>query len=137
MRKNMIASPQFHNRTNFDNNLLTIELQKSEIVFNEPLYVGMTILDISKTLIHNFHYDYMLNIFSLGQIKLFYTYTDSLLCKITCNDVYKEVIKSDISKFATSDNNPNNIYISLVNKKVMGLIKDECKGKIINHFVRL
>lgn len=134
----MISCPQFHSRAIFDDSLMAIELQKTEIVFNKPLYVGMTILDISKTLIYKFHYEFMLEKFSTDQIKLLYTDTDSLLYEITCNDVYEEIIKANISKFDTSDYDLNNVYnMPLANKKIVGLMKDETKGKIITHFVGL
>ncbi|XP_074035264.1 uncharacterized protein [Leptinotarsa decemlineata] len=47
--KNLISSPRFHNRTIFDSNLMAIELKKAELIFNKPMYVGMAILDLSKT----------------------------------------------------------------------------------------
>ncbi|CAH1109243.1 unnamed protein product [Psylliodes chrysocephalus] len=58
--KNLISSPRFHNRTIFDEDLMAIELKKTQLVFNKPLYIGMTILDISKTCMYNFHYNFML-----------------------------------------------------------------------------
>nr|CAH7717033.1 unnamed protein product [Callosobruchus chinensis] len=136
--KNLIASPSFHNRTIFDEDLMAIEMKQTELFFNKPLYVGMCILDISKTFMYDFHYDYMLKKFQNNECKLMYSDTDSFLYQITCDDVYHEVIKQDIERFDTSDYPADNAYnIPLVNKKVPGLMKDEANGKIITHFVGL
>lgn len=136
--KNMISSPNFHNRTIFDDDLMAIEMRKLELKFNKPLYIGMAILDISKVCLYDFHYNYMLKKFSQDQCKLLYTDTDSYIYEIKCNDVYKDVIKKDLHKFDTSNYPSENIYeIPLVNKKVPGLLKDEASGKIVTNFVGL
>ena len=136
--KNLIASPNFHNRTIFDENLMAIELSKTNIVFNKPLYVGMAILDLSKICMYDFHYGYMMKKFDTKELKLMYTDTDSFIYEIHCDDVYENVIKADIANFDTSDYPKNNIFnIPLLNKKVPGLMKDETNGSIMTHFVGL
>nr|CAH7764174.1 unnamed protein product [Callosobruchus chinensis] len=98
----------------------------------------MCILDISKTFMYDFHYDYMLKKFQNNECKLMYSDTDSFLYQISCDDVYHEVIKQDIERFDTSDYPADNAYnIPLVNKKVPGLMEDEANGKIITHSVGL
>ncbi|KAJ8909678.1 hypothetical protein NQ315_011382 [Exocentrus adspersus] len=95
--KNYIANPNFHSIKIFDADLVAVELNKVEICFNRPLYVGLCILDISKTCVYDFHYNFMLK--NLGNnCKLLYTDTDSLVYQITCNDVYTEVIKKEFGK---------------------------------------
>lgn len=117
---------------------MIIELKKAEVIFNKPLYVGLSILDISKLYMYNFHYDYMLPKMGLDSCKLMYIDTDSFIYELKCNDVYEEVIKTDLERFDTSDYLSDNPYnIPLVNKKVLGLMKDEVNGKIITHFVGL
>ncbi|CAG9836230.1 unnamed protein product [Diabrotica balteata] len=135
--KNLIASPKFHNRTIFDADLMAIEMKKTELLFNKPLYIGMSILDISKTCMYEFYYNYILP--KLGNnCKIMYTDTDSFIFEIKCNDLYKEIICTDIHRFDTSNYAPNNPYnIPLHNKKVPGLMKDEASGRIITHFVGL
>ena len=53
----LISKPNFHGQSIFSENLVAVELRKTEILFNEPIYVGLSVSYISKTLIHDFHYD--------------------------------------------------------------------------------
>ncbi|KAK9869282.1 hypothetical protein WA026_003035 [Henosepilachna vigintioctopunctata] len=136
--KNLIASPRFESRTIFGGDLVAVEMRRAEVVFDKPLYIGMAILDISKAVMYDFHYDFMLRIFEVEACKLLYMDTDSFLYELTCQDAYEYVIKNNIEYFDTSDYSKGNIYnIPLKNKKVPGLMKDEANGEIITHFVGL
>lgn len=54
-----IAKPNFHSLAVFDENLIAVELKKTEIFFNKPIYIGLCVLDLSKTLLYKFHYNFM------------------------------------------------------------------------------
>jgi len=132
----MIAQPNFHSRSVFSENLIAIEMRKLEVKFNKPIYVGMCILDISKTCLYEFHHDYMLPMYH-KKCKVMYTDTDSLIYLIECDDVY-DIMKRDINRFDTSDYAVDNAYgFPLVNKKIPGLMKDENNGAIMTEFVGL
>ncbi|XP_067216994.1 uncharacterized protein [Linepithema humile] len=132
----MIAKPNFHSRSVFSENLVAVELRKLEVKFNKPIYVGMCILDISKTCLYEFHYEYMAPLYR-DNCKIMYTDTDSLIYFLQCEDAYRDM-KRDISKFDTSDYSENNVYgIPRANKKVPGLMKDENNGAIMTEFVGL
>jgi hypothetical protein len=132
----MIAKPNFHSRSVFAENVIAIEMRKLMVKFNKPIYVGMCILDISKTCLYEFHHEYMLPLYH-EKCKIMYTDTDSLIYHIECDDVYN-IMKRDIDRFDTSDYVADNVYgIPLVNKKVPGLMKDENNGAIMTEFVGL
>ncbi|XP_071646039.1 uncharacterized protein [Temnothorax longispinosus] len=132
----MIAKPNFHSRSVFSENLVAIEMRKLEVKFDKPIYVGMCILDISKTCLYEFHHEYMLPLYR-DKCKVTYTDTDSLIYHIECDDVY-DIMKRHIHRFDTSDYAIDNTYgIPLANKKVPGLMKDENNGAIMTEFVGL
>ena len=97
----------------------------------------MSILDISKTLMYEFHYGYMIPKFK-NNLHLLYTDTDSLIYNIYTDDVYND-IKGDLYEyFDTSNYKTSNPYsFPLINKKVLGKIKDEYGGELITEFVGL
>lgn len=133
-----ISKPEFKASSIFEEGLVAIELNKAEIFFNKPIYVGMCILDLAKTTLYDFHYGYMAPQFK-SDCTVCYTDTDSLIYEVCCSDLY-ESIRQDASKyFDTSDysiTNPYNIS-NTFNKKVLGMMKDENKGSIMTEFVGL
>lgn len=125
-----ISKPNFHSCTIFNKNLAAIELEKLKILMDKPIYAGMCILDMSKIVLYEFHYDFIKT--KLGSsCKLLYTDTDSLIYEIKHPNVY-DIIKENIDRFDTSNYSPDNPYgLPLVNKKIPILMKDERAGKII------
>ncbi|XP_023311415.1 uncharacterized protein LOC111692008 [Anoplophora glabripennis] len=133
----LIAKPEFKAATIFNENLVAIELNKTEVFFNKPIYVGMSILDLAKTTIYDFHYDYMVPEFG-NDCSVLYTDTDSLIYEITDKDVYEVMRRDCHTRFDTSDYPPDNRYnIPQVNKKVLGMMKDEFNGVPMELFVGL
>ena len=104
----------------------------------KPLYLGMSILDISKTLMYEFWYDYIGPKYE-GKAKLCYTDTDSFIINIKTEDFFED-ISNDVERwFDTSNYNENDQRTLPIgkNKKVPGLFKDELGGKIITEVVTL
>ena len=132
----LISKSNFHSSDIFDENLVAVQLLHTEISIRKPIYIGLSVLDLSKTLVYRFHYDYMRD--RVGdQGKLLYTDTDSLIYEVTGVDMYN-VMRQDIQDFDTSDYpeiNPFNM--PRANKKKVGLMKDEYNGEIMLEFVGL
>ena len=138
MADKLTSKPNFERLTIFDENLVAVHMKKTEVYFNKPIYVGQAILDLSKTLMFDFHYNYIRKKYD-NKAQLLFTDTNSLMYLIQTDDFYHD-IKQDIKKkFDTSDyleNHPSGIKTG-VNKKVIGKFKDEAAGRQITHFIGL
>ena len=135
----LTCQPNFERATIFDRNLIAIHMKKTEVYFNKPVYVGQAILDLSKTLMFNFHYNYIQKKYSYKRAKMLFTDTDSLMYEIDTDDFYKDISEDVRTNFDTSDYPPDHKsgILTGVNKKVIGMFKDEVAGRQITHFVGL
>lgn len=132
-----IAKPEFHSLSIFSEHLVAIQLRKTKLIYDKPIYLGFCILDISKTLMYEFHYNYMIKKFH-NKIKLLYTDTDSLIYQIFTDNFYEDIKPDLLQYFDTSDYPENNIYgYPKINKKKLGFFKDENNGKVLKEFVGL
>ena len=111
-------------------------MKKTKVKMNKPIYLGLSILEISKTLMYGFWYDYMKPKYN-GNVKLCYTETDSFIMNIKTNDFYEDIASDVENRFDTSNYEVKRPLPTGKNKKVIGLMKDELGGKIITEFVTL
>ena len=134
----LTSRPNFDRATIFDKNLIAVHMKKTEVYFDKPVYVGQAILDLSKTLMFDFHYNYIRKKYK-NKAELLFTDTDSLMYHIHTDDFYKDISRDIKKKFDTSDYPPNHEsgILTGVNKKVIGMFKDEVAGKQITCFVGL
>ena len=133
-KRNKLASePNYHSTKCISKHLLVMKMKKIEVKINKPIYLGQAVLDLSKTLMFEFWYDYLKPMYG-EKIRLCYTDTDSFVMHIKTDDFYKD-INSDVDKwfdtsnYDKSDNRPLEIGKK---KKVLGKFKDELSGKIMN-----
>ena len=132
------AKPNYKHCNIFSEDLVAIHMKKTKLDFDKPVYLGMCILDLSKTLMYDFHYNYIKKKYG-DKAKLLLTDTDSLMYEIQTEDFYKDINKDVKDRFDTSDypfDHPSGI-LSGINKKVLGMFKDEANGDIIDEFVGL
>lgn len=119
----------------YNEDLLGVSMKKCSITLNRPLYVGTAVLDISKLIVYNFHYKFIVSKYG-PRARLCMTDTDSLLYDIQTDDVYKD-IEQNLALFDTTDNPPSHPCYRKTNKKKLGKFKDETKGVPIVEFVGL
>ena len=132
----MVAEPNYHTINLISEDLSIIEIKKTKVKMNKPIYLGLSILEISKILMYEFWYDYMKPKYD-NNVKLCYMDTDSFIMDIKTNDFYKDIANGVENRFDTSSYEVNRPLPMGKNKKVIGLMKDEVGGKIITEFVTL
>ena len=137
--KKLVAKPNFKGPPKiFSENLVSVHMKKTSLTMNKPVYLGMCILDLSKIIMFDFHYNYIKPKYG-NNAKLLFTDTDSFMYEIQTEDFYKDISGDVKNKFDTSDypeNHPSGIPTG-INKKVLGMFKDEAAGKNIKEFVGL
>ena len=130
----VISRPSFVSQKILDRNLVAIHKIKLLLLLNKPIYVGFSILELSKMIMYDWHYNYFAKKFDCS---LLFTDPDSLVYGIKGNDsVYDEVFR-DEELFDFSGYDRRSVYYDCANKKVIGKMKDEMSGKIIAEFVGL
>ena len=133
-RKRLVSEPSYHSHKKFSEHLMAIKMNKTRV----KLYLGMSILDISKALMYEFWYDYIGPKYG-DKSKLCYTDTDSFIINIKTEDFFED-ISNDVERWFDTTNYDKNDKRPLQigkNKKVPGLFKDELGGKIVIEVVAL
>ena len=131
-----VMKPNFKSGTLLGPDLMGCQISKVKVVKNKPVYLGKAILDLSKLIMYEFHYDYMQPKYG-DRLQLCYMETDSYVYDIKTKDFYKDIAEDVESRFDTSAYSNNRPLPIGKNKKVIGLMKDELSGGIMNEFVAL
>ena len=135
-RNKLVSEPNYHTMKLIEENLSIIEMKKVKVKMNKPIYLGLSILEISKTTMYGFWYDYMKRKYG-DMVQLCYTDTDTLVMNIKTKDFYEDIAKDVEERFDTSNYGFDRPLPKGKNKKVIGLMKDELGGGIITEFVAL
>ena len=133
--KKLTAKPNFKHLNIFCEELIAVHMKRTELKFDQPVYLEMCILDLSKTKMNEFHYNYIKKKYG-DKAKLLFTDTDSLMYEKKPEDFYKDISGDVKDRFDTSDyppNHPSGIPTGC-NKKVF---TDEAAGRIMEEFVGL
>ena len=130
-----VSNPNFKHSHIINENLVGVEKQKTKLKLDKPIFIGMSILDLSKQHMYKFYYDVMKPKYG-DNIKMVYTDTDSFVFHTKTNDIYEDLntIKKELD---FSDYPKEHKCYDDNNKKVLGKFKDELKSKIITGFIAL
>ena len=134
-RNYLVSEPNYYTTKFFTENLLAIEMRKPQINMNKPAYLGLSIIDLCKSVMYEFWYDYLKPKYG-ENAKLCYMETDSFIVYAKTDDIYKDIAHVE-TKFDTSNFEIQRPLPKGKNKKVIGLMKDELGGKITKEFVGL
>ena len=130
----IVNKPNFISQKIIDKNFVAVHCSKKVLTLNKPIYAGFCILELSKLLMYQFHYDYVLRTFN--DAKLLFTDAGSLVYEIRDGNVYQQCFK-DKKLFDFSGYSKYSVYYDDSNKKVLGKMKDKFDGVKIDEFVGL
>ena len=126
--KKIVNKPNLVSQKIIDKNFVAVHCSKK---VNKPIYVGFCILELSKLLMYQFHYGYVLKYF---KARLLFTDTDSLVYEIRGVNVYEQCFR-DKHLFDFSGYPKDSVYYDDTNKKTLGKIKDKVNGNKIDEFI--
>ena len=135
-RGKLVSEPNYHTINLISEDLSITEMRKTKVKMNKPIYLGLSILEISKILMYEFSYDYMKPKYN-DNVKLCYMDTDSFVMHMKTNDFYKDICDGVGNRFDTSNYEVKRPLPIGKNKKVIGLMKDELGGEVIMEFIAL
>ena len=131
----LVNKPNFSSFKIFNDDFIAVHMGRVKIKFDKPVYVGQAILDLSKTLMYDFHYNVMKMKYG-DNAQLLFTVTDSFCYEIKTDDIYNDMKK--MKDLLDTSNHPKDHSLhSEVNRKVLSKFKDECSGKNIEQFIGL
>ena len=127
-----VMKPNFKSAICFSEN----SMGKTKVLMTKSVYLGQTILDLSKLVMYEFHHDYLTPKYS-GNLKLCYIDTDSLVYHIKTEDFFTDISGDVKERFDTSGFSESRPLAIGENKTIIGLMKDELEVKIMTGFVAL
>ena len=129
-RNQLVLESNYHTTKCFSENVLATEMKKIRVKMNKPVYLDLSILEISKTLMYEIWYDYIKPEYR-NNPKLCYMDTDSFIINIKTEDFYEDIANDVEKRFDTSNYGVNRPLPKVKNKNVIGLMKVELRGKIM------
>ena len=135
-RNQLVSELNYHTTKWLSENLLATEMKKTKVKMNKPVYLGLSILEISKTLMYKFWYNYMKRKYG-DTVKLCYMGTDSFIMHIKKEDFCKDIANDVEKRFDTPNYEVNRALPTRKNIKMIGLMKNELGGSIMKEFVAL
>jgi hypothetical protein len=109
-------------------------MKQKEVKLDKPVFIGLTVLELSKLTLYKFYYDYFK--LKYPDAVLLYTDTDSLIINVPTEDIYKDM-ETELEHYDPSDYPKDHPLYSEENKKVVNKFKDELNGKLVEEYVGL
>ena len=131
-KRKLVSEPNYHTCKQFSENLMAIEMKKTKILMNKPVYVGQAVLDISKTLMYEFWYDYIIPKYD-DKVTLCCMDTDSFIFDIKTDVLYEDIM-SDLEKWYDTSKIDLKLGRSIpigINNGVILMFKDEFNGSVM------
>ena len=135
-RSELVSEPNCNTMNCISENLSVIKMKRTKVKMIKPIYLGLSVLEISKLLMYEFWHDYMKPKYG-DNVKLCYMDTDSFIMNIKTEDFYKDIANDVEKRFDTSNYECDRPLPTGKNKKIIGLMKDELGGRVITEFVAL
>ena len=135
-RNRLVSEPNYHTTKWFSENLLAIEMKKIKVKMNKPIYLGFSILELSKIRMYKFLYEYLKPKYN-ENIRLCYMDTDSFIFYVKTEDFYENIADGVEKWFDTSHYEIDRPLPKGKNKKVIGFRNDELGGKIMTKFAAI
>ncbi|XP_026815430.1 uncharacterized protein LOC113555237 isoform X2 [Rhopalosiphum maidis] len=134
----LLNEQTFKHCTTYSENLAAVSLENKIIEFCKPIYIGFAVLDISKTLMYDYHYNVMQKHYG-EKIELLYTDTDSLVYYIQTDNFYNDLANNSnlLDRMDTANLPQDHLCYIAERKKIPGLFSDETDGRIIREFIAL
>ena len=132
-RNYLVYESNYHATKAFSKNLVATEMRKTQTLMNKAVYLGLSILEISKIVRYKFWYNYVKPKYDKKE-NLCYLHTDCFIFHIKTNDIYQDIAGDVETRSDTSNYQLNQPLLKGKNEKVMGLVKDELGGKIKKMF---
>ena len=133
-RSKLVSEPNYHTTNYISEDLSIIEMKKAKVKMNKPIYLGLSILEISKLLMYEFWYDYMKPNYG-DNVTLCFMDPGNFIMNIKTEDFYKDIANDVGKRFDTSNYECDRPLPTEKNKKVIALMKDELGGRVITEFV--
>ena len=135
-RNKLVSEPNYHTTKWFSEDLLAIEIKKTSVKMNNPIYLGLAILSLNKILMYDYWYNEMKPKYK-DIIRLCYMNNDSFIMHIKTEYFYKDIADDIEKKYDTSNYTVERTLPMGKNKKVIGRMKDQLGGKIMKEFIGL
>ena len=131
-----VSNPSFVSAEIINSDLTLVEAKRKTLFLNKPIYVGFSVLELSKLSMYEFYYDFLMKKYGPERAQLLYTDTDSFILKIRTRDLHADFTEhADL--FDTSNFDKSSPHYSCVNKKVVGKMKCETGSVLPREFVAL